>query len=159
MTPEEAAKPATWPNNDDKRVQEFLVDASARVIQAFIHLIPINAHSCFFHLARTALDVRLAEDATKQSDRFGQQMGKLLEIVEAQRRLAEKLDRQTATLISLTRSLKVFTFVVIVLTVGLLMEGGVQFFEFHQRLSKTPQNSQQTNQADNANQHEQNPKK
>ena len=66
-----------------------------------------------------------------------QQMDKLLGIVEAQKELAESLDRQTARLVALTRAVKLPTIVLMVLTVGLLVEGGMQFLQFHKTAPDT----------------------
>jgi len=82
-----------------------------------------------------------------------QQMDKLLGIVEAQKELAESLDRQTARLVALTRAVKLFTIVLMVLTVGLLVEGGVQFFEFHKTAPQHAVDPKQANQTNGANQH------
>jgi hypothetical protein len=57
------------------------------------------------------------------------QLSKLLEIAEAQKVLAERLERQTDKLIILTRVVMVFTVVLMVLTVGLLAEGRAQLIE------------------------------
>jgi hypothetical protein len=82
-----------------------------------------------------------------------QQMDKLLGIVEAQKELAESLDRQTATLVTLTRAVMLFTVVLMVLTVGLLVEGGIQFFEFHKTAPQHGVYEKQTDQTNGGNQH------
>jgi hypothetical protein len=64
MTPEEAASLTnTLDGSADDTVKQFLRSAPARDIQRFIHRINVETRPRFFHLARTALDIRLAEDA------------------------------------------------------------------------------------------------
>ncbi len=57
------------------------------------------------------------------------QFAKLLQVAEAQKALAERLERQTETLIRLTRAVKLFTIILMLLTVGLLAEGVTQLCE------------------------------
>jgi hypothetical protein len=67
MTPQEAAELASGvfelSPDEDKKVQEFISFESPRNIQQFIHLLYAKGHDRYFHLARTALEIRLSEDA------------------------------------------------------------------------------------------------
>ena len=67
-----------------------------------------------------ALDLA-SQLAEISSSKFEQQMRELIGIAEAQRLLAQKLERQTDTLIDLTRALKTFTVILLIFTVGLFI--------------------------------------
>ncbi|MGO9586631.1 MAG: hypothetical protein ACLP2Y_10595 [Limisphaerales bacterium] len=54
----------------DNEVKEFLLGATPKEIQRFIHRISIDGRPRFFHLARTALEIRLAEDAENTTRRI-----------------------------------------------------------------------------------------
>jgi len=73
------------------------------------------------------------------------------EIFVAAAQLAElssrRLERQTATLIDLTRSLKIFTVALVALTLGLFAIEAFHLFERHRGAIQPAQNTQQTNQA------------
>jgi hypothetical protein len=69
MTAKEAAD-FTNPPSQPEKIKEFLLTAPPREIQKFIHLIGGGQHSFDFHLARTALEIRLAEDADKRADKL-----------------------------------------------------------------------------------------
>src|SRR5437762_14015542 len=99
-------------NTPERR--EWLLRASPRELQQFIHINANNTYGRADHeLATVALNVRIVEDAEKQSLRLETRIDNLLSIVDEQRRLAVKLDGQTETLIGLTRWLRW-------LTIGLL---------------------------------------
>lgn len=145
MTGKEAAySNEAVPGGREKR-NAFLVAASARDLQEYVHNIPVDAHSAQYQLARTALDIRLAEDAAKQASSLEQRMLSLLDIAEAQKRLAENLDRQTTTLVGLTRAVKAFTVVLVLLSVGLLFEGGLQLLDSRKSSTHLPQRLQTAN--------------
>lgn len=91
------------------------------------------------------------ERSYRSSKRLIATLDKMLE-------LAKKLDEQTTTLIRLSRAVGLFTIVLIVLTVGLLTEGGIQLFEFRNNALQPPIKQYQPNQADKVNQAEQTPK-
>jgi hypothetical protein len=99
MTSKEAADLANGSNfaGREKQIQEFLFSASPQALQDFIHRIPIytTTGKIFFDYARTALDIRLAENAKDTAD-------KLLEVVAEQKQIAEESGKQTRTLIRLT---------------------------------------------------------
>jgi hypothetical protein len=67
MTPKEAAALANvqfgLAPEDDKKVQEFIASESPRNIQQFIHRLNAFGHPRYFNLARTGLEIGLAEDA------------------------------------------------------------------------------------------------
>jgi hypothetical protein len=69
ITPEQAAQFSAELNQPEK-AKEFLLTSPPRKIQAFIHLIGGGQHNHWFHLARTALDIRLAEDSEVYSRRI-----------------------------------------------------------------------------------------
>ena len=88
-----------------KEAEEFIFSASARELQSLIHMIQASQNSRVFHLARTALEIRLAEDAGKT---------------------AEKLSNQTDRLVAETVTLKKFTKGILGLTVALVFFTTVQ---------------------------------
>jgi hypothetical protein len=97
QTPEDIAKLPI--NSPEKR--RWLLTASARDIQAFIHAIVDMPYTVKeYELARTALEVRISED---------------------QSAAAEKLERQTHTLIRFTTRLYYLTWGLLALTAGLLV--------------------------------------
>src|SRR5437879_12277246 len=104
MTPKQAVALANDPEKQDSNrpvVREWLAGAKARDILEFIHGLWVGWNERHLPAARAALDVRLAEDAAKQSDTLQQQVATLVSIGEAQRVLAAKLERQTNKLIIL----------------------------------------------------------
>jgi len=108
-------------SNNGNEKAKWLSDTlrSPREILRFLYRVPKDGHDSYF--ARAALDVRISEDAAEQTDRFKQQMRELIGIAAAQKLLAEKLERQTDTLISLTRALKGLTILLVILTVTLVV--------------------------------------
>jgi hypothetical protein len=73
ITPEQFADCANesgLDNRHDFAIKKFLRDASAKDIQRFIHQLNTVGNPPFFQFARTALDIRLAEDAEKTSRRI-----------------------------------------------------------------------------------------
>ena len=69
MTPKEAAQFASPPVQRDK-VREFLLTASIKEIQEFIHLIPAMDYIQEFNIARVALDVKISEEAAKSASKL-----------------------------------------------------------------------------------------
>lgn len=72
-TPEgfaDAANNSALDQSNDDKIKDFLKSASPREIQRFIHQLNTLAQPTFFQFARTALDIRLAEDAEKTSRRI-----------------------------------------------------------------------------------------
>ena len=64
MTPQEACNLANaLDGSGDQKVKAFLLAASAREIQAFIHCLDMQRRDYYREMARAALDIRLAEDA------------------------------------------------------------------------------------------------
>ncbi len=108
-------------NSPEKR--HWLLESSAQEIQGFIHASYANYVNGYgreeYELARTALDVRIAEDAERLAVRFEQQMIRLTGMAEEQKVLAERLDRQTSKLIYLTYALVVLTLLLLFFTVYL----------------------------------------
>jgi len=102
---------------NSQEMREWLLEASAKEIQQFIHRIADAAHRATdYQLARTAIDIRLGDDAGKQVDRLEKQMVELTGVAVEQKRLAAKLDAQTDRLVSLTVWLKWLTIVLLALT-------------------------------------------
>jgi len=95
MTPEDYARLATDSGDPEKvrKVKDFLVSASARDIQKFIHSMNIHAASAVLQMARTSLEIRLAEDSEKT---------------------ALRLEKHT-------KHLLLITYILAVLTIGLLV--------------------------------------
>jgi hypothetical protein len=153
MTAKEAAN-CVGIGGKPEKANEFLLTASSREIQEFIHNIAAAEYNQAFQRARVALDIRLAEDAARQADSFKQLMDKLIGIADAQRLLAEKLERQTNEVIWLTRALKKLTVVVTILTLVLVAEGGCQFVESRNPPPRASANIQQPNQQSGAHQHD-----
>jgi hypothetical protein len=94
MTGKEAAQESSA-GSSREQVLDFLVKASARDLQEFIHNIPVDIYSHLYQRARTALEIRISEDHLKA---------------------AEILERHTRSLISLTRALVWLTFGLLVVT-------------------------------------------
>ena len=79
----------------DAEQKEWLIKASAREIQAYIHLTGAMPHQTMYQYARTALEVRLGEDFLESS---------------------ERMERMTKWLVRLTWVLVAFTLVLLVFT-------------------------------------------
>jgi hypothetical protein len=107
MTPEEAARETNLPLGNTQAGKEFLLTASPRQIQRFIHNIAPREYNHFFNLAKVALDIQLAEEHAR--------------IAKEQSESAAKLEQHTITLVNLTNGLKRLNWVLIVLTAGLLI--------------------------------------
>lgn len=105
MTAKEALVLANSTEKQDSNrpiIRQWLASAAARDILEFIHGLAAGWNERHMPAARASLDVRLAEDAAKQSEALQQQIATLVGIAEAQRVLAAKLERQTNKLIILT---------------------------------------------------------
>ena len=133
------------PPQRERVESEIKEDISKPINQllADVHDESVNANSEHAPLARAiarfaSLLVVLSKDAEKR---------------------AERLEHQTSTLINLTRSLKVFTIVVVILTIGLLVIGGFQLFKFYQSPAKSKVYMHQIKQTDTSNHNTQNSKK
>lgn len=98
MTPKEAVHCANT-GGSQQRVQEFIVTASPGELEEFCHYLEAGAHSRYFHLARIALDIRLAEDAERTAHK----------LVTG----TDRLVAQTETLVKLTHRLYILTIVLI----------------------------------------------
>src|SRR6266446_8541833 len=117
MTPEQAAAlPSGSPETP-----KWISQASRRDILRYLTLTLHTDKHAERGLAEAALEARIAEDAANQAEKFEQRMQELIGIAEAQKLLAEKLERQTDTLIDLTRALKKFTVILLIFTVGLFV--------------------------------------
>jgi hypothetical protein len=82
ITPEEAAK-LTYDfalHKDDAKVKSFILEASPRQLQEFIHLITADSTSSYFNWARVALDIRLAEESERTAIRLERHTKHLLVI-------------------------------------------------------------------------------
>ncbi|HAO80212.1 MAG TPA: hypothetical protein DCQ92_14840 [Verrucomicrobia subdivision 3 bacterium] len=110
MTPQEAAKLVNWPDpNRVKEIHEFILTASPRDIQLFIHNIPAKDFNEWFNRARVSLDIRLAENAERTAQK----------LVTG----TDRLITETGTLVKLTHRLYILTIVLIVL-------GSFEIFKF-----------------------------
>lgn len=111
--------------------QQWLFDPATPLadLHQFINIIAwmgYGSHSgTIFELTKTAIDVRIAQDAanaseklTGQTDRLVGKIADLVLIAEEQKKLAIKLERQTKTLIRLSWALVVFS--VVLLAVALV---------------------------------------
>jgi hypothetical protein len=75
ITPQEAATLVDWPNpSRHKEIHDFILSASAREIQLFVHSLqidmPTTASREWLNRARIVLDIRLAEDAAKSAGKL-----------------------------------------------------------------------------------------
>jgi hypothetical protein len=75
ITPKEAATLVDWPNPSRKQeIHDFVLSASARELQLFAHSLNIDAQTVvsreWMNRARMALDIRLAEDASKSAQKL-----------------------------------------------------------------------------------------
>jgi hypothetical protein len=108
----------------DDAIKAYLVQAPAKELHDFIHNIIINPHSSYLTWARTALDIKLAEEAANTAQ-------KLLETADTQKQLlveagkqaenlsiqTNKLVEETVTLTRLTRGLHKFTVVLVIVAI------------------------------------------
>jgi hypothetical protein len=108
LTPREAADCANK-GAHNQRLQEFIVLSPPRELEEFCHYLDAGAHSKYFHLARIALDLWLAEAADKT---------------------AQKLVAGTDTLITETKTLVKLTKGLIGLTVVLAIIASFEIFKF-----------------------------
>ena len=92
-SPKEIAK-----GDDLNEQKEFLLHASPRAIQEFLHNIPLVPNSAPERLARAALDIRIAEDS----------------------------EISTRRIVRLTLALVVLTFALLVLTIALYKDAHAQ---------------------------------
>ena len=103
MTPKVAADIANQflsvHDAQDRDVQDFIAVAPPRDIQLFIHFLNRDGHARYFDLARTTLEVRLAEDAERTAQK----------LVTG----TDTLVAETKTLVNLTHRLYILTFVLI----------------------------------------------
>jgi hypothetical protein len=118
ITPKQAAR-FTQVGNESIKAKEFLLTASPRQIQEFIHNINTADYNPWIHRARTALDIRLAEDAAHNAQILSQHTEKLVYH-------SENLTQQTQRLVSETLILRHFTKGVFWLTVVLAVFTFVQ---------------------------------
>ena len=99
MTAKEAAHLTSTGDNRADEVLDFIRGASAAELQEFMHGIQAHAGSSYFNWARTALDIRLADEQVMS---------------------ARKLERQTQQLIYLTWGLVALTLGLLILTLVLV---------------------------------------
>jgi|ERR1041384_2763269 hypothetical protein len=123
MKPEETAPLANRIGDPkaDMDIKQFLLDASPRDIQKFVHLIRVDTNSRYYPLAKTALDIRLAEDAQKATEKLAQH--------------TERLEKQSASLVRFTRALYCLT---AVLAVFAIFEVVKVIFHLGDQFPKTP---------------------
>jgi hypothetical protein len=53
-----------------EEIDAWVISATPRELQEYIHHIGIGPHAYLYQRARTALEIRLAEDAQKQADKL-----------------------------------------------------------------------------------------
>jgi hypothetical protein len=70
MTGKEAANVNEASPGGREQILDFLTTAPARELQQYIHNISVDAYSHWYQRARTALDIRLAEDAGRTADKL-----------------------------------------------------------------------------------------
>jgi hypothetical protein len=117
MTAKEAARLThDLGGNHTHEIQEFIRQALPAELQEFMHGISAHTGNVYFNWARTALDIRVAENLEKQTERLENQMVELVGIAAEQKRLALELDRMTKKLINLTAWLKWLTIALVFLT-------------------------------------------
>jgi len=87
----------------------WLVTATSREVQEFIHIIPVDRDSYWYQRARVQLDIRLAEDAEGT---------------------AQKLVTGTNSLITETKTLVNLTHRLYILTIVLIALGAFEFIKF-----------------------------
>jgi|ERR1035437_8511328 hypothetical protein len=115
ITPQEAAKLVRWQDTArDKEIHNFVIVASPRELQLFIHNlaadgIPDRRVIQWTDMARAAIDVRLAEDAE---------------------RTAQKLVNSTDTLVTEAKTLVKLTRRLYILTVVLAFLALFEIFKF-----------------------------
>jgi type VI protein secretion system component VasF len=122
-TPQEAAQLVDYPNPSRyQELHDFVLTASARTLQLFVHTIRTNTTDAkeWRYRADIALKIRFAEDAEKsaeklvtQTDKLAEQIGKLREISDAHKQIAEnaaksvdELNKQTSRLIEVANAQK-----------------------------------------------------
>jgi hypothetical protein len=101
MTGKDAAQINDHDPGGKEQIFAFLVTASARDLQEYIHNIPVDTFSYRYQHARTALDVRVSEDNLKAA-------ADILRSAEITERLTGSLNRLTWGLLMLTAGLLVF---------------------------------------------------
>lgn len=103
---------------NDYQITEFILRSPARDLQEFIHNIGIYPNSQWFHRAKVALEIRLAEDAAETADKLIKH--------------TEKLTQQNVILVQESRALKNYTIVLVILTVAIVIQTGVLIWkEYH----------------------------
>lgn len=122
------------------QAEQWLMDpaVSIRDVQKYINLIAYKQFAGAwqdrpFNLARLALEIRIAEEAShaaeklsRQTDGLSKNIEALVAVAKEQKELAQKLDFQTEKIINLTKALVRWTWVLVLLTVGLLALGAVE---------------------------------
>ena len=118
MTPREAAKEVNRVGtNPSPEVDEFLVKASARELQEFIHLHSAMLYSHWLERAKVAVNIRLAEEEAKSADKLIRHSEKLTQQTDKMIEESINLSRLTKVLIWLTVFLGIFAVIQIVLMV------------------------------------------
>lgn len=123
-TPQEMAN--LHPENSDLWNWLESPTTSTRDIQKYIHLIAYQSYprNRQFPLAKIALDVRMADQASESSEKLSGQTDRLIGgvrdlvvVAEEQKNLAQKLERQTNKLILLTWALVFFSITLLAIAV------------------------------------------
>jgi hypothetical protein len=118
MTPKEAANETSRAGtNPSPEVDDFLVNASARELQEFIHLHSAMLYTHWLERAKVAVNIRLAEEHAKSADTLIKHSEKLTHQTDKMIDESINLSKLTKVLIWLTVALGGFAVVQIVLMV------------------------------------------
>ena len=118
MTPKEAAKAVDINGtNPAPEVDKFIIEASARELQEFIHIHAAMRYNHWLDRATVGVNIRLAEDASKFADKLVQHTEKLTRQTDRLVEESANLSRLTKVLIWLTVAIGAFAIVQIVIMV------------------------------------------
>jgi len=119
ITPKEVATLVDWPNPGRRQeIHDFILSASARDIQMFLHCLDIEmptvCNKGWRSRALAALDIRLADDQAKASERLENHTRVLVDIGKLLLDETKLLRWLTIGLLILTAGLLVFTIYLVV---------------------------------------------
>lgn len=139
MTPQEAAKIANTFGERFDKIEEFILTASTRQLQGFIHLIPAHDNIRAFQLARISLNIRLAEDAANTAQKLSQQTEQLVHHSENLTHQTDRLVRETVKLTGFTKWVFWFT---VAIAIFAAIQIALMFFEAFHQYQKSPASQQ-----------------
>jgi len=114
MTPQDASRLVDCPNpNRIGEIHKFILTASARDLQLFIHNIQTNTTDTkgWRERAEVALDIHLAEDAEQTAQKLVTGTNALVELSAKLTNQTDRLIKETFNLTELTRGLNKLTFI------------------------------------------------